>query len=80
MRAAVALTLACGALAAAGLLYRHRDGVLHRMTRLRGLDRSTPGPLRRYRRGAGAQLDMAVPILLFLAVGVLFLVVGVARF
>jgi hypothetical protein len=80
VRSAVALTLACGALATAGLLYCHRDGVLHVMTRVRGLGRSTPGPLRRYRSGVGAQLDMAVPILLFLAVGVLFLVVGVAAF
>ena len=81
MHPAVALGVAVACFFAAVTSYRHRDGVLRFMTRLRGLEHSLPGPRRRYQRGVQGRLDMLAPVLFFVAFGTVFLiraVVGLA--
>jgi hypothetical protein len=78
VRAVVALAVSGACLAAAVLFYRHRDGVLHALTR--DFDRQPPGPRRRYQAGPRAQIDMALPVVAMLVVAVVFLVVGLAEF
>jgi hypothetical protein len=74
--AAVALGLAAAAFAGAGVLYRRRGVILRLMTRVRGFDRTPAGPRRRYQTGWTGQLDMALPVIVCLLIGLLFLVRG----
>jgi hypothetical protein len=74
--AAVALTVAAALFVAAAFLYRHRGATLRFMTRLRGFDRSPVGPRRRYQSGWTGQLDMALPVIACLLLGLVFLVRG----
>jgi hypothetical protein len=76
VRAAVALGVAAACFLVAGLLYRRRGGMLRLMTRVRGLDRAPAGARRRYQDGWGGQLDMAVPVIVFLVLGLAFLIRG----
>ena len=81
MPPAVALCVAAACFLGAAVSYRHRDGVLRFMTRMRGLEHSLPGPRRRYQRGRQGCLDMLAPVLFFALFGTAFLiraVVGLA--
>jgi hypothetical protein len=74
--AAVALAVAAALFIAAAILYRHRGVTLRFMTRLRGFDRSPVGPRRRYQTGWTGQFDMALPVIVCLLLGLVFLVRG----
>jgi hypothetical protein len=74
VRAAVALAVAAALFIAAGVLYRRRGATLRIMTRLRGFDRTPVGPRRRYQTGWAGQIDMALPVLVCLLLGLAFLV------
>jgi hypothetical protein len=74
--AAVALAVAAALFVAAAALYRHRGATLRLMTRLRGFDRTPVGPRRRYQTGWAGQLDMALPVIMCLLIGLAFLVRG----
>jgi hypothetical protein len=74
VRAAVALVVAAALFLAALMLYRHRGATLRFMTRFRGFDRTPVGPRRRYQTGWAGQLDMALPVLVCLLLGLAFLV------
>ncbi len=87
MHPAVPLGVAAVCLAGSVYCYRHRDGVLRIMTRVRGHAPDTrvrtgagthpPGPRRRYQRGAAATLDMLWPALALLVLAWIFAVSGV---
>jgi hypothetical protein len=84
VHAAVSLCAAAACLAGSVYCYRHRDGVLRFMTRVRGYDppdnrrlRVPPGARRRYQRGTGATLDMLSPVLGLFVLALVFLVSGV---
>jgi hypothetical protein len=77
VRAAVALAVAAALFVAAAMLYRHRGVTLRFMTRLRGFDRTPFGPRRRYQTGWAGQVDMALPVLICLLLGLAFLVRGI---
>jgi hypothetical protein len=77
VRAAVALAVAAALFVAAAALYRHRGATLRFMTRLRGFDRTPVGPRRRYQTGWTGQIDMALPVLVCLVLGLAFLVRGI---
>jgi hypothetical protein len=74
MPPAVALCVAAGCFVAAIATYRHRDGVLRFMTRMRGLEQALPGPRRRYQRGMQGRLDMLAPVVFFVVFGTVFLI------
>ena len=76
MRAAVALAVAAALFVAAGALYQRRGATLRLMTRLRGFDRTPVGPRRRYQTGWAGQLDMALPVIVCLLIGLAFLIRG----
>ena len=76
MGAAVALAVAAALFVAAGAFYRHRGATLRLMTRLRGFDRTPVGPRRRYQTGWAGQLDMALPVIVCLLIGLAFLIRG----
>ena len=76
MDTAVALGVAAVCFAAALLLYRRRGATLRLMTRLRGLDRTPIGPRRRYQSGWSGQVDMALPVIVCLILGLAFLIRG----
>jgi hypothetical protein len=74
--AAVALAVAAALFVAAGALYQRRGATLRLMTRLRGFDRTPVGPRRRYQTGWAGQLDMALPVIVCLLIGLAFLIRG----
>ena len=74
MGVAVALGVAAVFFGAAATLYRRRGVTLRLMTRLRGYDRTPVGPRRRYQNGWRGQLDMAVPVIACLVLGLAFLI------
>jgi hypothetical protein len=74
VRAAVALGVAAVLFGAAVRLYRRRGATLRLMTHLRGYDRTPVGPRRRYQNGWRGQLDMAVPVIACLLLGLAFLI------
>lgn len=76
MGAAVALAVAAALFVAAGALYQRRGATLRLMTRLRGFDRTPVGPRRRYQTGWAGQLDMALPVIVCLLIGLAFLIRG----
>jgi hypothetical protein len=80
---AVSLCAAAGCLLASVYCYRHRDGVLRFMTRMRGYDPPgwcaplPPGTRRRYLHSTRAGLDMLSPVIGLVAVALVLLVSGV---
>ena len=76
MGAAVALAVAAALFVAAGALYQRRAATLRQKTRQRGFDRTPVGPRRRYQTGWAGQLDMALPVIVCLLIGLAFLIRG----
>ena len=74
MGGAVALGVAAVFFAAAVTLYRRRGATLRLMTRLRGYDRTPVGQRRRYQTGWWGQIDMALPVIACLLIGLVFLI------